>query len=160
VNRTTGAALALLIASVTGLTSCTKPPPPVSKDANQLEVSIHYHGLRERQALLITDAAEWQKIWAQINADMSERPPLPAVDFQHHSVIVVSLGLRSSGGSNASMELASVDGSKAHIIVTELAPGAQCVVTLEVTHPTFTALTPSPLHEASFENRRVARPCG
>jgi len=160
VNRTTGAALALLITSLTGLTSCTKAASPVSKNVVELEVSSHYPGLQDRRALLITDAAEWQKIWVQMSVGLSEVPTLPAVDFQRHSVVVVSLGQRPSGGFNASMELASVDGSKAHVIVTERAPGAQCVVTLEVTHPTFTALIPSPLRDVSFENRRVAKPCG
>jgi hypothetical protein len=160
VNCTARAALALLLVSLTGMTSCTGEAPPVPKDALALEVLNHYPGLREPQALLITDAAQWQIIWEQINVGRSEIPSLPSVDFQRHSLIVVSLGWRSTGGYNAAMELGSVGASKPHVIVTELAPGDRCVLTLEETYPTFTALTPSPLHEVSFESRRVNKSCG
>lgn len=159
-NCTARAALALLLVSLTGMTSCTREAPPVPKDALELEVLNHYPGLREPQALLITDAAEWQKIWEQINVGRSEIPSLPSVDFQRHSLIVVSLGIRPNGGYHASMELASVGASKPHVIVTELVPGDRCVVTLEEIYPTFTALTPSPLREVSFESRRVRKSCG
>jgi len=155
-NRTLKSAIAL---SLIGVTSCMSANFPAQRNLVKLDVSPRHPGIHERKSLLINNAVEWQEVWEQIHAGVSERPPLPSVDFKRHSLIVISLGSRPSGGFAVSMDFESMGKSKGRVVVTELTPSSDCIVIAQRTYPTFTALKPSPMHDVSVENKRAARPC-
>lgn len=88
----------------------------------------------QRQNTAITDQQQWNQTWADLHADATPVPRLPAIDFRKERVIVVSRGEQSSGGYGIEIERVShvteTKGQRARsmveVSVAELNPGDGC----------------------------------
>jgi hypothetical protein len=49
-------------------------------------------GISQRARLVIRDRAEFNELWQQIMQQLSEKPPLPEVDFSREMLIVAAMG--------------------------------------------------------------------
>ncbi len=113
-------------------------------------------GLRTATQTVVADTASWRSVWQSIYATQVPVPPLPAVDFSSHSVIVYGLGTRY-----ASLQLDSVAdyqlGSAAYF--TEVTPGSNCVVPAVVLTPALAVDVPRKLSLQLWSLRSVVHNC-
>ncbi len=113
-------------------------------------------GLRTATQTVVADTASWRSVWQNIYATQQPVPPLPAVDFTSHSVIVYGLGARY-----ASLQLDSIAdyqlGSAAYL--TEVTPGSSCIVSAVVLTPALAVDVPRKLTLQLWSLRSVVREC-
>jgi|SRR5450631_3632521 len=83
----------------------------------------------------------------------------PGVDFEKHTLLVVSLGTRPSGGYSANIIYARDDGEVIHVSVLEIRPGRTCATTSMLTHPTAAALIPRTDKAVRFEIESADTDC-
>ena len=53
-------------------------------------------GISQRARLVIRDRAEFNELWQQIMRQVSDKPPLPEVDFSREMLIVAAMGFQPS----------------------------------------------------------------
>ena len=67
------------------------PPGAVAVETRAFSdpvASLLYSGVPDRRRDVIRSAAAWERRWTEINAEVTPRPGLPAVDFAQEEVIV------------------------------------------------------------------------
>ncbi|MGH7673692.1 MAG: hypothetical protein ACREMV_00345 [Gemmatimonadales bacterium] len=64
---------------------------------------------RDSVRLVVRDAETWQSIWSQATSTQASPPPLPAIDFGRHMVLVVGAG-RMTPGDQIRVDSAGVRG--------------------------------------------------
>src|SRR5688572_22708155 len=57
-----------------------------------------FSGIQEPCQVVITNAADWEKLWSRHNVKTEPKEPVPNVDFEKESVLVVAQGQKRSGG--------------------------------------------------------------
>jgi len=123
------------------------------------EVTTEISGIRERRRDVITDPAEWEALWDDIQTFVAPKPPAPEIDFGSRMVIFASMGERTSGGHTISvLEAAQEDGSL-YVVVEEATPGIQCMTTDVVTSPAVAVSVPRTSGTVLFVDREIAYPC-
>jgi hypothetical protein len=108
--------------------------------------------------LVIRDAATWQRTWDSL-WNIRPSPPLPDVDFSRDMVIVVAMGIRSSGGHSIVIESAAADGANVTIHLLMETPGPNCVSTMALTSPVDVARVSRANGEVQFRERTAVRDC-
>lgn len=91
--------------------------------------------LLEAGRVVIRDAAEWERYWAKIVAQVSPSPPVPPVDFDRQVVIAAAMGQRPSGGFTIAIDAVFLKGGTVHVVVKSVAPGPNCGVATVMTAP-------------------------
>jgi hypothetical protein len=66
--------------------------------------TTNYSGFAHPVRLLIRHRADWENVWAQINAKVEPQSEAPAVDFTRDMLLLVSPGWGSPGGPNLHIE--------------------------------------------------------
>ena len=123
------------------------------------EVTTPISGIRERRREVIADAAEWAELWAEMQAMVMPKPPVPEIDFGSRMVVFASMGERTSGGYTISvLEAAQQDGAM-YVVVEEATPGIECITTDVVTTPAVAVSVPSTASSVLFVDREIAYPC-
>ncbi len=86
---------------------------------------------------VIQSAEAWTAAWDEANSlVMSTEPnPAPEIDFGSTQVLVISLGVRPSGGHDIEVTSLAVRSDTLFATVRSTAPGTGCVTTSAVTHP-------------------------
>jgi PrcB C-terminal len=120
----------------------------------------YYSGLADPARLVISDAATWAVIWAQLNAGLQPRPSLPAVDFRTQQVLLVALGQRTTGGYDIRVDSVVLFALGSVAYVSATAPGRNCLTTQALTQTVdLVRLAPPPVTPIAFEERAVVRDC-
>ncbi len=126
------------------LISC-KVSNPVSEDLNieetpQLEIMIDLSsgtngGFEDPTKKVIKTKEEFLQLWADAHRNLLPPPKAPEVDFEEYQVVIVAMGMRTSGGY--SIKINSVNNSKGNLMisVTETSPGKGCMLTEALTFP-------------------------
>jgi hypothetical protein len=117
-------------------------------------------GIRDRQRLVLTDNEEWASTWQRAWSWLSPRPELAAIDFRQETVILVSMGERTSGGYRIEIREVTERGGDLEVTVAELSPGARCVVTEALTQPLAAARVPRVQGEVRFIEVQETVNCG
>lgn len=136
------------IALVAGLLSaCASPPngrapdsatsPSVAIDTNRVQVlaAFQQSGWEQATTLVIDDQPALAAAWSVAHAGMSDVPPLPTVDLIRDRVLVVAVGMRTSGGYVLELGEHRVSDDTLVIGVVLQRPGANCATTAQLTAP-------------------------
>ena len=117
-------------------------------------------GLDQPGRIVVRDHSSWQALWAQIYRGYAPVPPVPAVDFSRDMLVVVALGLRSSGGYSILVDTAN-EARDSGLVVTvrSISPGPKCGVTAALTQPVDIARVPRRDGEVSFLERSEVHTC-
>ncbi len=90
---------------------------------------------QQPQVLKIDTQAEWEEFWSRHQADVTPAPALPTVDFSQQVVIAAVDQQESSGGYRFEITDVVPDADSVVVLVDKAVPGADCVVTAEITRP-------------------------
>lgn len=106
-------------------------PDPVPIERLTPAYRSTYSGLREYTRAVVRDSATFATLWKTTWPD----EPVPAVDFGSHTVLLVAMGERSSGGYSIQVGEVASEGYGLRAVVRSTAPGSGCAVTLALTQP-------------------------
>jgi len=67
-----------------------------------LKVSDSSH--TEEENVVINDNAQWQSLWQTLFTNISEKPPLPKIDFTRRTIVAVFQGEQATNGYEISIE--------------------------------------------------------
>lgn len=116
-------------------------------------------GLTEPRELVIDDAETFAETWRAIHRIRRPSPPLPAIDFQTNSVIIVALGQQPNGSTLVNIaDVREVDGTFT-IEVTRERAGENCLVTTSRTQPVDVVIVPKIRKPVRFVTEDVTRTC-
>lgn len=88
--------------------------------------------------LVIQEADAWRKWWrdhTKNESDASNANEPPKVDFEKETVLVATLGMRSSGGHKIEFIKLRREGETLKVVVKATSPGPDDMVTMALTHP-------------------------
>lgn len=91
--------------------------------------------IHESRVQLISTAADWEALWAEMNAHREPVEELPKVNFEEKMLVAAFRGDCGSGGYG--LEIQSVEGTKKALKVNVLytTPGKNCMSTMMITQP-------------------------
>jgi hypothetical protein len=119
-------------------------------------VAQSHSGLEEPRREVIRDEASWARLWGEIQAGVTPRPPLPAVDFERHMLIAVALGTRRSGGFGIKVQGVASRGDTLEVSVLETCPAPGAMVIMALTQPLEVVRVPRLPQEPTFRETRAA----
>jgi|SRR6185503_5787474 len=142
-------------------------PPHAPADAAPVTVepvadlqSVRFNsGISTRERTLVRTRATWEALWPQIVGSLRPIPPVPAVDFATKTVIVASMGTRSSGGYVISVDDVRQARGDAWITITERSPGSGCGTTAAITTPIAAVVVPRFDGTATYVERTTSVNC-
>lgn len=121
---------------------------------------IHqYGGPATRERLVIRDAAMWAAVWPTLVRNFIPTPTAPAIDFATEEVLVVSMGTRSTGGYDITIEAVAETPTERYVVVREVAAGARCIVTQAFTAPVVVVRVPRTTVPVVFLEQRRTLTC-
>jgi hypothetical protein len=95
-----------------------------------------YHsGLTRPVREVVHDEEAWTRLWEQIHARVTPRPPRPAVDFSSRMLIAVATGTRPTGGFDVAIRTVTVRGDALEVEVFESCPLPDGAVAAALTDP-------------------------
>ncbi|WP_298955452.1 protease complex subunit PrcB family protein [uncultured Nonlabens sp.] len=99
----------------------------------------------EEGAYVIDNNKDLKSLYEQINATRSPNFELPVVDFKNQSVIVASMGQKTTGGFSFTKVKVN-KGERTEYIIYSQSPGPQDRVTTAMTTPGIVLLANQPAH--------------
>jgi len=118
------------------------PAPPAVTTEVTVVVSSQQSSWEEVLEVLLTSADAWAAAWNHLHDGVSPPPPIPAVDFTTHRVMIVTAGSRPSGGFGLTHERTRLVGDTLVLDVTLTVPGASCATTMALTSPALALAIP------------------
>lgn len=108
-------------------------------------------GYQDSVTMVVRDPATWGAVWRQANQNQASIPPIPAVDFNTHMVLVVGAG-RMTPGDHIRVDSLGVRGNAfvAVVRVTE-----ECQPFPADVYPLEIVKAPRDTREVLFDIRRV-----
>lgn len=113
------------------------PAPPVAVVGGSEQSSWE-----EPSEVLITNASSWEAAWTHLHDGVSPPPALPVVDFTSQRVLVVTAGMRPSGGFALELTDHEIMADTVAVDVSISIPGLGCNVTMAMTAPAITLAIP------------------
>ncbi len=99
-------------------------------------VKKDFHGgVEAGENVAVTGEAEWTTLWNQMAANITPKPPVPAIDFSKEMVIGVFLGIKPTGGYSIEVTRIAESADRITVYVREVSPGPNCRVTEALTNP-------------------------
>lgn len=117
------------------------------------------NGVREPGTLVIRDAAEWERVWAQVVATHSPQPPAPAVDFSREMVLFVAMGTQRSGGYTAEILRAVTSARGLAVDWSATTPSRACGTIAALTQPIDFVIAPRIEGEVVFARQEHTLNC-
>ena len=165
--RRTAIALALMLAPVVACDSPTRQDQQVAQrvssfapDSASTLFRNFYSGYRSVERKVITSQAAWAAEWGLLHGGVTPPPPQPAVDFGEDAVVLASLGERSHGGFNISIDSVVVfDAGVQVVYITSTSPGSNCFTTDAINFPVHVVRVPRPVNNVVFAERSNVTAC-
>lgn len=167
-RRASGLAAPLALAAALAAGCSGEPqedPPPAGEpvDGEEVEVQPLLHetvsGIHERRRQVLRSQEEWADFWEEAFAGRDPVPERPAVDFAERIVVVAAMGERPTGGFSVEVEEVRTTEDGLRVVVREVSPGPECIVTQAFTQPVTAVAVPDGQEEVSFEERESVREC-
>ena len=92
-------------------------------------------GLNEPLREVVRDEARWARLWEQVYAGVTPRPPRPPVDFSRQMLIAVAAGTRPTGGFDVAVRAVTARGNALEVEVFESCPPPGAMVSTALTQP-------------------------
>lgn len=140
----------IIIATLTFLFSCkaaenTSTSEESTKDTinNTNVVNVEFNviksgtngGFTKKYNEVITSNEDFQKTWDRAFINMTEKSPLPEIDFENKMLILVTMGEQNSGGHKIEVSGVNVAPDGVGISILETKPGKKCMSTSAMTYP-------------------------
>lgn len=113
-------------------------------------------GFGSATRIVVADSLTWRALWQVLCVNYLPEPPLPAVDFASHSVVIAGLGDRY-----ASLQLDSITrfylGDA--VFLTETVPASNCIVPGIVLTPAIAVSVPYTVHVQVWSLRTLTHYC-
>lgn len=110
-----------------------------------------YSGNSTVENLTVRDAKEWSVMWKRINANLTDLPPEPWVDFNKQMVLVIFGGSASSGCSGVGVVRTSEQDGVLHVDYAYAPPpGPDVACTMAITYPV-TAVVVDKYEQVKFD---------
>jgi len=139
------------------LESYWKPVMPGVRGEVELKpLFMTEQGLRTERSELVSDEADWSRIWSNLS---NQSTPRPQVDFRTNSLFVVALGSRSSTGYEIRAEAQGVHDRLVLLSRAEIKPGQSCATDKRGTYPTSVFLVPIAAEDAEIGFSYDTRQC-
>ena len=117
-------------------------------------------GITRRDRIIVNDEAIWKSLWTELLGSHSPKPSAPTVDFNRETIVVASMGQRSSGGYSVTIDSAGVAGDTVILAVTERSPGRTCGTTAALSSPIALARVMRPRASIRFVEKTAVTDCG
>jgi hypothetical protein len=75
------------------------------------------------QNYVIKDKGEWESLWARLFPGLSERTPLPEIDFERRTLLAVFQGTQPTSGYEISIRQVVESENAVEVSVKAFAPG-------------------------------------
>lgn len=161
------AAMAALLAACSELPSVTPELDREPLDGEPVEVirlaetlPAHYSGMTQRERVVVRTPAEWEIVWRRMWAGHSPLPPVPAVDFERHVLLVAAMGSRPTGGYHIRIAEAAALADEVAVRVVETSPSRGCITTQAFTAPVDVVKLPRTSRQIQFRTAEVVHECG
>lgn len=155
-KHATRAALALALILIAG---CDRgASSPTSPDGVVPFTTVHtaqFSGIAVRRGEVISRADVWQRTWDEINATISPKPALPAVDFERNILLLAALGDEGDACKRVVIDRVERSGGALRVSVKETRPPASCVCPPVAVRPVHVVSIPRAATGASFDFRQV-----
>lgn len=127
--------------------------PQESKKWREIASGTRSH-IEEKTQQIIQTQEQWQKWWskhstAQDQPGNTESPKPPKVDFDKETVLVATMGTRSTGGHTIVFSDIRRENTSLKAVVTTSSPAPNARVTMALTYPF--AIIAIPKHEGPIE---------
>lgn len=166
IRRLVPALLAALAAcnAPSGITPLTDIPSGAVNvdwnDAGAIRLAhSYYSAFRQPARTVIDNASDWRTMWSTYTADLGSPPPLPAVDFSRHEVILAALGERNSGGYDIRISRLAMSSDFLYVELTSTRPGPHCGTTAALTQPVDMVRIPRQHPPVMFIEKSVEQDC-
>lgn len=132
--------LLIILTSLVTLFACSKANKNMVKYSPKNTIIIELHsgnngGFKEETNQVITNKAEFEKIWKQAYANYMIKEETPEVDFEKNVVLLVAMGEKSSGGHTIKITNATETSNNTIVNVLSTSPGKGCMTTESITYP-------------------------
>jgi hypothetical protein len=81
-----------------------------------------FSGFQETVQIVVTNETQWAEVWKKHSVREKPAKPLPKVDFEKETVLVVSLGQKRSGGHSVEIAALEKTGDKTKVLLKTRAP--------------------------------------
>jgi hypothetical protein len=108
---------------------------------------------------VIRSAQKWSDFWAQVYANRTPTPALPAVNFNEKMVVAVAQGQKSTGGYSIDVVELYRLGNDLYVVAKETKPGRNCFTTQALTQPVNAVELPRVDGNVYFITREVVTEC-
>lgn len=115
-------------------------------------------GFDEPTELAVQDSAAFADAWKTLHSGIAGNPA-PHVDFRTHSVVVVALGHRNTGGYSVRIDRVTRTKIGATVSYTATSPGRGCMTNQLVTSPAVVISVPRVSGTIAFERHDVLGKC-
>ncbi|MBY0241454.1 MAG: hypothetical protein K2X55_19285 [Burkholderiaceae bacterium] len=128
------------------------PPVKLGNAVQYEQLIINQHsGNSSTENLTVRDAKQWSVLWKRLNANLTDLPPEPWIDFSKHMAVVIFGGSAPNGCSGVAVNrLSEQDGVLQVDYAYAPPPGPDVVCTLAVTYPA-TAVVVDQYDQVKFE---------
>lgn len=128
--------VSLLSVSILLLLAC-KPKQQIveTNDEFQVVYKSQMGGKKEKSNLIIKNYEEFNALVAELNIGEEEFEKLLSIDLEKHDLLVCFLGEKSSGGYDIDVEKVNFTSTSSEIILKELVPEKNAMVTMSLTSP-------------------------
>ncbi len=92
-------------------------------------------GFEEPLQQVITNQDELTKTWEQVYLNYFDKPKPPRVDFNENQVILIAMGMKTSGGYDTQIRSINLSNENYTVEVIETSPGKGCMTTEAITYP-------------------------
>lgn len=165
-THATRAALALTLILIAGCGG--NPSSPTSPDAIPPDEAVAFSvvhttqqsGIRTRRGEVITSADVWQRTWDEINATISPKPALPAIDFERSILLLAALGEQGDACKRVAIERVERTSGALRVSVKETRPPASCVCPPVTVQPVQVVSVARAATAATFDFRSVTEGAG
>ena len=135
----------LALAAAAWVTACAAGGPA---DGGQSAAELAFEpvldksasGLTEPVREVVRDEDGWARLWEQVYAGVTPRPPRPAVDFSRHMLVAVATGTRPTGGFDVAIRMVAVRDAALEVGVFESCPEPGARVSMALTQPVLVVL--------------------
>ncbi|SFV03561.1 protease complex subunit PrcB family protein [Pseudoduganella namucuonensis] len=117
-------------------------------------VRTTYTGVYSAKNVVVENLAGWEALWKEINANYTEPPPMPMVDFTSQVVVGVFIGGRPDGCHGVDIIRTSSDNGALRVEYEEYGPSTDPMVacTMAITSPASVVAVDRPAGKVVFES--------
>lgn len=152
--------LAVIILSISLVSCSTTKNQETSKHIDFKSVSKNTNsGFEKLTEQVIQNKVDFEKAWAIAWSHFSDPTPIPEVNFENETVVLVALGMRNNGGFQLNINTVHELGNVLTINYTETTPNPKCSNTQAIVFPYEFISIPKTSKKVTFNSSQQMGSC-